>query len=791
MRQTIISLVIFLSLAIVGCCNMHAESLHKQPGFIYPTVAEIGSADTDILGEAALRQPGGPSYEFLRDALPPLRYVDANFHVYPITLSAPANLTKARFVSDGSAINALARQPDWNNETGTPVTFYVGDRRELFGGDPTRLSGPKYADGYLPIVQVVYTSQGSMFAEEAFCSTNAKLADNAVVFVKFTLLKSDGPTHGGLAKLPDEPAARVPVPGVESVANKALYAKVYNAKIEASVEGYTVNHLENGQLVNADGKILAAVYPQWAFNPGRGALIAPLKVGKSAYLAICTKPTDVGVISNLTPEIYQQQRDACAKTWNDFLNSGTVVHTPEPLVDNVWRSLLIGDQELRSGDQVHYSAGNAYSKMYIGEGGDTVVATALWGHDDDARHEIIPQFKYTRKGLEFHQAALKLQMLATYYRLTRDEKYVRSIRPLWEKELNVILNGRQKSTGMLPREKYCGDIATMVYSLNSNSNCWRALRDMSSLLDDLGEHDRAQQISQAAAEYRKIILAAIEQATRHDVNPPFVPIALSGEESPHDPIWGTTMGSYWNLMIEYVLGSSVFTADSRTATDIVNYLQQKGGLTMGLLRARADELNFYMDGPRINDLYGMRYALLMDQRDEPNRALLSFYGKLAQGMTRDTFVDCEGSSLVPVDCFGRQMYLPPNSAGNASFLQQLRYLLIQDYDTNDDGQPDTLRLLFATPRAWLADGKSIVVSNAPTAFGTMSMIVRSQLQHGEISAEVDLPDRVPQQIYLRLRLPEGHKLLAASAGGRDLKINGETIELAGASGHVNIEVKVK
>ena len=74
-------------------------------------------------------------------------------------------------------------------------------------------------------------------------------------------------------------------------------------------------------------------------------------------------------------------------------------------MNNVRRSLLIGDQELRSGDAVHYSAGNQYSKIYIGEGGDTVNATALWGHGDDAQHEIIPQFKYTRKGLEFHQAA--------------------------------------------------------------------------------------------------------------------------------------------------------------------------------------------------------------------------------------------------------------------------------------------------------------------------------------------------------------------------------------------------
>ena len=54
---------------------------------------EILTAKTDILGEAALKQPGGPTYEYFEKLLPPLRYVDANFKQYPITLSAPSNPT--------------------------------------------------------------------------------------------------------------------------------------------------------------------------------------------------------------------------------------------------------------------------------------------------------------------------------------------------------------------------------------------------------------------------------------------------------------------------------------------------------------------------------------------------------------------------------------------------------------------------------------------------------------------------------------------------------------------------
>ena len=41
------------------------------------------------------------------------------------------------------------------------------------------------------------------------------------------------------------------------------------------------------------------------------------------------------------------------------------------------------------------------------------------------------------------------------------------------------------------------------------------------------------------------------------------------------------------------------------------------------------------------------------------------------------------------------------------FLTTLRYLLVQDWDLDDDGRPETLRLLDAIPPRWLADGQTL------------------------------------------------------------------------------------
>jgi hypothetical protein len=347
---------------------------------------------------------------------------------------------------------------------------------------------------------------------------------------------------------------------------------------------------------------------------------------------------------------------------------------------------------------------------------------------------------------------------------------------------------------MLPKEQYCGDVHTFVYSLNSNSNCWRALRDMSVLCAETGRTEQAQQLAQVAAAYRKVILDTLEKATDRSVSPPFVPVALSGEEDPHAPIWGTTMGSYWNLMIHYILASGVFTADSKTADHVLRYVEQNGGLSMGMLRARATPGNFWVQGPRANDLYGMRRNLVLLQRDEVDLALVTFYGKLAQGMARDTFVGCEGSSLVPVDKFGRQMALPPNSSANTNYLQTLRYLLVQDYDLNDDGEAETLRLAFATPRAWLKDGGEIKVERAPTSFGDVSFTIRSAVEKGTVIADVSLPQRAAAKTLLRLRVPDGYEIKTASAGSTDVLVtpspNGPTLDITNLKGKVQIIANV-
>ena len=785
-------------------------------GLAQLTPEQMISSKADLAGEAALKEPGGASYEFFEKLLPPLRYVDADFKRYPLVLCSPGSTIKGRIVSDGSVINALARQPSWRNEMGVPVDVLVGRQRQAFGSDLGHLTGPSLWQGYLPIVQLGYEEDAWHYGEEVFASVDEALPGAILARFEFP-----GPDQGRIELRIES--------GGDYLSNDHGCIKDASGHLVAAFdEGCWEFNKARSCLLNKESHPEAAVVmivtPKVEINstpgtvaPASGAGVPPASAGVSPAklnagetpavaggtpaplaqtAAVDEENAGIGGVSAATAvaikcprvndQFYRQQREQAIKRWENLVAGGMQVEVPEAVVNNAWRALIVQQYEILHGNRLNYSAGNQYARMYSNECGDSMRSLLLYGHAETAAQVIPPLFVYRRPGIELHDGAFKLELLADYYFATRDAGLIRQNRNLWQREIDLILKSRQSQTGLLPRERYCSDIETPIISLNNNANCWRGLRDMALVLKDIGDTEAAAKLAAICAEYRQIILAALGKAMVRSVAPPFVPVALSGEEPPPDPITATRLGGYWNLVVPCVLWSGLFPIDSEPANAILHYIQEKGGLCMGLTRMRSPR-GVWVNVETIDDLYGLRYALALLKRDEPDRALVSFYGKLAQGFTRDTFYDGESSSIEPLDRFGRQFALPPNSTANASFLLQLRNLLVQDWDLDEDGRADTLRLLFATPRRWLQDGKRIVLQRAPTAFGEVSVLVESELNKGRVTAHVDLPSRsAPTRTLLRLRLPDGFHLQSARAGERALALEGETIDLTGLQGKISV-----
>jgi len=709
-----------------------------------PTPAQMAAAREDVWGEAALRHPDGPSYEFFKDLLPPLKYTNTAFRHYPIVLSAPLAPVKARFVSNGSGINLRADKPPMWKEPGAPVQFFVYD--EPLGGRTEMLVGPNYVDGWLPIVEARYTAGPNYWWSTAFAPVREPLADHGAVFVRIVALRAG------------RFAARVGVAGKFTAAD--------------------------GSVRDEKGHAVVLYGTGWTWDADKSELSAAPSDKKGAELVVLTKPMEQP--PKQFPS-FDEERKACVETWTSLVGHGAKFEIPEPIVQNAWRSLVVGNYLIAVGDRIHYSAGNAYDHLYESECGDAVRSLMLFGQTADARKMVGPLLDFNRQATRFHVAGHKLQLLAHCYWVTCDKEYLTENRARWEPVIKFIRESRKTENGLLPKDRYAGDIAEQVYSLNSNAACWRGLRDMAAVLEDVGEKDRAAELRKEAAEFRKVILDAVAKSEDKDAK--FIPISLLANEKPHDPLAATRTGSYYDLMIPYVLGSGIL-GDERDGW-VINYLRQHGGIAMGMIRSMPHQGEFN-EQPGVNVLYGLRYNLTLLRRGDRDHALVGFYGHLAQAMTRDTFIGGEGSRFLHGDKNGRSFYLPPNSASNATFLTTLRYLLIQDWDLDEDGRPETLRLLDAIPPRWLKDGAVISIEKAPSAFGEVSLRAESRLKDGEVVVTLQSPARPVGKWLLRLPNPPGYQVTDVSIENQKLTRDADgRVDLTGRTGKFAVRFQVQ
>jgi len=249
-----------------------------------PTLAEAQAAKRDVWGEAAMKQPNGPSYEFFEKLLPPPRYVDAEFHYYPLLLSAPNAGVKAHLVSNGSGVNLRGLGHTWADFSAS-FHFRVGLDQFQFGGELHRLEHPILAEGYLPIFEIRYTHPSPVDNEawlplnqltnvpvpseiyrlEAFGGVDPNFASNGLAFVKFSLAQ-----------------------GTKGVVSVAVNAR-------------TSVKFAKGKLTDEKGNLLASFDDHW--KSVSGGIQAQFGPDDSVTLAIATRRRKRSLIGNLCSAI--------------------------------------------------------------------------------------------------------------------------------------------------------------------------------------------------------------------------------------------------------------------------------------------------------------------------------------------------------------------------------------------------------------------------------------------------------------------------------------------------------
>ena len=454
-------------------------------------------------------------------------------------------------------------------------------------------------------------------------------------------------------------------------------------------------------------------------------------------------------------EAYAAARSELVGYWQGRLGEGMTVDVPEPRVEDAARALLVQDLLLTW----RYSVGNAYEEFSFPEGVDVAQVLGEQGFEDVAR--AILRTSLTRPNTAYPNWKMGEKLLgsATHYRLFRDRAYLASATPALRGYVATL--GRQidaSATGLLGRERFSSDIHDPVYGLHSQAVVWAGLRGMADAWAQAGQPALATRCRALATRLAAGLRRAVRESQRRLPDGSlFVPVRLLGDEAPYRSLMESRAGSYWNLVMPYALATGIL--GPAQAAGVWRYMQLHGSRLLGLVRAGAYAL-YGRDAPfpvsGTDQVYGINVSRFLADRGEADQLVLSLYGQLAAAMSPGTFVAGEAASVAPLPGqSGRGMYLPPNAAANAAFLETLRLLLVHE-------TPAGIDLAFSTPRGWLAPGKRVAVTNAPTAFGPVSFAIETHERFADVTVEPPARSR-PRTLRIRLRLPAGERIAIGHA----------------------------
>lgn len=742
----------------------------KLPGPTYTRrVRRALGARNDLWGKRLLAAPGGPSYERAQRFLQPLLLArkqngrpltDSGVHYAHFSQpeSARGATSVALHVADGSQV--ISRRAH-----GRALTIAVGaGGRERYGACLRRLRGPTLADGYLPILQTSYVDQHGVRYEQESFAAHVPETRSLVSLVKLT---------------------------ADATRSKARLVRL---RFTPSVSGLA----RDGARLRRSGRTYLAFSPGGSYGRPSVTYAVPWGTVRTVYAAWLHTPGRVDDLV-LDEARFAEARDAVRRFWERRLAHGATISVPEERVQSAARNLLIQNLGLTW----RYSIGNRYEQLSTPEAMDVARVLAGYGHLRVSRailrtslrkRPAVPPTATTRS-TNWRMGA-RLVAFAQYARLSGDTTTIRRATPTLRRYVWRLANQLDASrVGLLPRERFSSDVSDRVYGLHSQAVVWQGLRAMGDVWAETGNRKLAATCRRLERRLGRGLERAVRRSQRRTRGGAlFVPVRLLDDERPYRSLTRSREGSYWNLVMPYALASGLFPPHGAQARGVLRYLDGNGARLLGLVRAGAYPI-YGTKRPSAsgsNPVYGLNVSRFLADNDRPEQLVLALYGQLAAEMTPGTFVSGESVSIAPLGEPFRTTYLPPNAASNAAFLETLRLMLVHE-TTDREGRSRGLELAFATPRAWLAPGKTIEARRLVTSFGRVSFRIESR--RGSARVTLDVPDRAPlRSLKLRVRLPGGKRIASVLAHGVPVgrvQRDGQTIELPRAPGRLELDVRFR
>ncbi|MGI6294539.1 MAG: hypothetical protein ACOX3G_00465 [Armatimonadota bacterium] len=391
---------------------------------------------------------------------------------------------------------------------------------------------------------------------------------------------------------------------------------------------------------------------------------------------------------------------------------------------------------------------------------------------DSVLHFQQPDGLYTQNyGLS--DQGMLLAAIAEHYNLTGDIEWLKRVSDRLILAGNWLIEQRKSAPtsgvtkGLIQFRPYC-DYTAPEFNYTGDACCCVGMEKAAAALKSIGMTAEANRLAEEAKKYRADILASMNAAVIRKDGRRLLPIAPDTHRMLKAANY--TARDYYSLIGGCLLDTGFLSASDKRAYWVTDLLESSDGLMGGLCRWEADG---------IDHAYTLGYLLTELQRGNPGKVLMGFYGFLAYGMTRDTYSGVECTSIVT----GTNYWTLPHLYSCTQQLRLLRNMILSE----DNG---SLRIGDAIPRSWLEDGKRLVVRQAPTQFGDVSMKIVSEANSGRITVDFSPPIRLaPKSITLRLRHPGNKAITSVRVDGRLWdKFDRDSVDISGVGRRVRVVV---
>jgi hypothetical protein len=506
---------------------------------------------------------------------------------------------------------------------------------------------------------------------------------------------------------------------------------------------------------------------------------------------------DARELNRLKEISFEQQVRIVLDYWRRRLAEGMQIEVPDEALNNfykanLWHNAITTDRDPCTG---LYNQGVATVRYRVFANETVMIARSMdmRGEHTEAERFLEPMLYYqgkealkgrfsTKEGV-FHGAGdythgeyamnhgFVLWGVAEHYLITRDRAYLERVAPKLIKGCDFLISERTSTMnpkgsiyspihGLTPASSL-EDVVEYQYWFATNAYFYLGMKRVAQALADIG-HPQSRRIAAEAEKYRKDIEASVREAmTRSAVVP-----LRDGNYIPYVP----SRVYQWRHLTEGWIREALYCSLHLAVAEVVS---PDDPLITWMLDDLEDNIFFsWQSGYNVSD-YEQRWferggitlqPCLLDtpivymSRNETAAALRAFWNTYALLIYPD--VQCFAEWARKFGVGGGPVY---KTSDESRFVMWLRQLLVWE-------NGHQLWFARATPQEWLEDGKTIRIERAKTMFGTVDMVIHSEVSKGRILAQVSLPKRnPPSEVWLRLRHPQGRCPIRVSINGQPVE----------------------